>query len=106
LILKIGVHRGAAITVTQNERLDYFGQSVNIAARVQNLAQAEEICLTTEVLEAPGVHEMLAPFAVEREVTQLKGIMQQVPVFRVTTRAAVAGDRASSGDAPAVRSNE
>jgi class 3 adenylate cyclase len=91
LILKSGIHRGAAITVTQNERLDYFGQSVNIAARVQNLAQAEEICLTTEVLEAPGVREMLAPFAVEREVTQLKGIMQHVPVFRVATGVAVAG---------------
>ena len=85
-ILKIGVHRGAAITVTQNERLDYFGQTVNIAARVQNLAQAEEIYLTTEVLEAPGVREMLAPFGVERQVAQLKGIMHHVPVFRVTTR--------------------
>jgi class 3 adenylate cyclase len=106
LILKIGVHRGAAITVTQNERLDYFGQTVNIAARVQNLAQAEEICLTTEVLEAPGVREMLAPFAVERQVMQLKGIMQHVPVFRVTPRVAVAGVGTLSGDAPAARSNE
>jgi class 3 adenylate cyclase len=34
VILKIGVHKGAAIAVTLNDRLDYFGQTVNIAARV------------------------------------------------------------------------
>jgi len=39
--------------------------------------------------EGIGVREMLAPCAVEREVTQLKGIIQHLPVFRVTTRAAV-----------------
>ena len=54
-ILKIGIHRGAAIAVTLNDRLDYFGQTVNIAARVQNVAGGDEICLTEEVRQAPGV---------------------------------------------------
>ena len=63
VILKIGIHRGAAIAVTLNERLDYFGQTVNIAARVQSLSDAKEICLTGEVLSAPGVKDILAPFA-------------------------------------------
>jgi class 3 adenylate cyclase len=35
LILKIGIHTGPAIAVTLNDRLDYFGQNVNIAARIQ-----------------------------------------------------------------------
>jgi class 3 adenylate cyclase len=48
-ILKIGVHRGASIAVTLNERLDYFGQTVNIAARVQNLADGDEICITEDM---------------------------------------------------------
>ena len=85
-ILKIGVHRGAAIAVTQNERLDYFGQTVNIAARVQDLAQAEEIYLSGEVRDAPGVQEILAPFTVERQVAHLRGVLQEVPVYRVRTR--------------------
>jgi class 3 adenylate cyclase len=42
-IIKIGVHRGASIAVTFNERLDYFGQTVNIAGRVQDLADGDEI---------------------------------------------------------------
>ncbi|MBJ6128568.1 adenylate/guanylate cyclase domain-containing protein [Microvirga splendida] len=83
VILKIGLHRGAAIAVTLNERLDYFGQTVNIAARVQSLSDANEICLTSEVLNAPGVKDILASYAMEQERVQLKGIHQQIPVFRI-----------------------
>ena len=83
VILKIGIHRGPAIAVTLNERLDYFGQTVNIAARVQSLSDAKDICLTSEVLAAPGVEDILAPFAMKRKLTQLKGVHQRVPVFRV-----------------------
>src|ERR1700743_3292902 len=59
LILKIGIHKGAAIAVTLNERLDYFGQTVNIAARVQQLADAEEIFISEDVYSAEGVHALL-----------------------------------------------
>ncbi|WP_457091809.1 DUF5939 domain-containing protein [Microvirga sp. P5_D2] len=83
VILKVGIHRGAAIAVTLNERLDYFGQTVNIAARVQSLSDAKEICLTGEVLSAPGVKDILAPFAMEQEMAQLKGVHQHIPVFRI-----------------------
>ena len=83
VILKVGIHRGAAIAVTLNERLDYFGQTVNIAARVQSLSDAKEICLTSDVLSASGVKDILAPFAMEQEMAQLKGVHQQMPVFRI-----------------------
>jgi class 3 adenylate cyclase len=39
--LKIGVHRGRAIAVRLNDRIDYFGQDVNIAARVQVSAEVK-----------------------------------------------------------------
>ena len=55
--LKIGIHHGAAIAVTLNDELDYFGQTVNIAARVQATADAQEICITDEVIAYPGVRE-------------------------------------------------
>ena len=38
LLLKIGIHEGPCLAVTLNERQDYFGQTVNIASRVQGLA--------------------------------------------------------------------
>src|SRR6202795_2222123 len=38
LIVKIGIHEGPCLAVMLNERQDYFGQTVNIAARVQGLS--------------------------------------------------------------------
>ena len=93
LILKIGVHKGAAIAVTLNDRLDYFGQTVNIAARVQNLADADEIFVSQDVYEAAGVRDELAPFSVESKPAQLRGVQQELPVFRV---GAALGDRSQA----------
>jgi class 3 adenylate cyclase len=60
-ILKIGVHRRASIAVTLSDRLDYFGQTVNIASRVQHLAEGDEICLTRDVFSSTGVTSLLLP---------------------------------------------
>lgn len=91
LLLKIGIHRGASIVVTLNDRLDYFGQTVNIASRVQALADANEIYLTRDIYDLPGVAELLQPFSVERRLASLKGVYEGLPVFRVTPTQAVAG---------------
>ncbi|HYM31047.1 MAG TPA: DUF5939 domain-containing protein [Candidatus Cybelea sp.] len=88
LILKIGIHRGPSIAVTLNERLDYFGQTVNIAARVQGLADGGEICCTADVHDAAGISELLAPFQVARGHAQLKGVNQEMAVFRIGADAA------------------
>jgi class 3 adenylate cyclase len=88
LILKIGVHKGAAIAVTLNDRLDYFGQTVNIAARVQNLADADEIFVSQDVYEAKGVRDELVGYSVESRTAQLRGVQQELPVFRVGAAAA------------------
>ena len=40
LLLKIGIHEGPCLAVILNDRQDYFGQTVNIAARVQALADS------------------------------------------------------------------
>jgi class 3 adenylate cyclase len=82
-ILKIGIHRGPSIAVTLNDRLDYFGQTVNIASRVEHLAEGDEICLTEEVYDAPGVADLLTPYAKRRDHSHLKGVQQDVAVFRI-----------------------
>ena len=81
--LKIGVHHGAAIAVTLNEQLDYFGQTVNIAARVQALADAGEIWVTEEVWGYPGVRELLAPYPAERRTVELRGVERPLGVLRI-----------------------
>lgn len=83
LVLKIGLHHGHSIAVTLNERLDYFGQTVNIAARVQALAGAGEICLTDDVYTAPDVPGALAGCIVQAEQAALKGVSVPMTVWRV-----------------------
>ena len=87
LILKVGIHRGAAISVTLNDSIDYFGQTVNIASRVQGSAGGEEIFLTEGIYCSSGVQELLENQHCQTEPVQvqLKGIEEQVKIFKVTS---------------------
>lgn len=49
--IKLGIHTGACYVVTANGQLDYFGQTVNVASRVQHLAEAGELVVAHEHLE-------------------------------------------------------
>jgi class 3 adenylate cyclase len=83
LVLKIGVHVGPAIAVTLNDRLDWFGQTVNIAARVQGLSGAGEVCVTQDVVDADGVTGLLAGLPITDRVEQLRGVTAGVRVHRI-----------------------
>ena len=60
LLLKIGVHEGPCIAVTMNDRQDYFGQTVNIASRVQGLATSQAIFVTSAVVDDKNSANILA----------------------------------------------
>jgi class 3 adenylate cyclase len=81
--LKVGVHRGRAIAVRLNDRIDYFGQDVNIAARVQGLARVNEVCVTEAVMEAPGVSDIVKGRSASRGYENLKGIGQKMEIHRI-----------------------
>ncbi len=86
LILKIGIHKGHSIAVTLNDRLDYFGQSVNIANRIQNLADANEIFISEDVYNASGVHDALAACAVTPQQAIMKGVSGEMQVYKLTVQ--------------------
>jgi class 3 adenylate cyclase len=83
IILKIGAHCGPSIAVTLNENLDYFGQTVNVAARVQSLADAGEICISEALYAAPGVGPLLAGHKVTAFDAPLRGVEGNACVYRV-----------------------
>ncbi|HTL53961.1 MAG TPA: DUF5939 domain-containing protein [Planctomycetota bacterium] len=83
IYLKVGIHRGASIAVTSNDRLDYFGQTVNIASRVQGLADAEEIYVTQEIYSYTGVPELLKSRAVTPGRARLKGVAEEMQVYKI-----------------------
>jgi class 3 adenylate cyclase len=85
LIVKIGVHEGGCLAVTLNDRIDYFGQTINIAARVQGLAKGTAIFTTAPVVESAAVKDLLAAAGivpVEQKAT-LKGVRGEVTVFEI-----------------------
>ena len=59
LRIKIGIHEGPCLAVVVNGRLDYFGHTVNVAARVQKQAFSRAIWATTSVVDYPGSAKML-----------------------------------------------
>jgi class 3 adenylate cyclase len=85
LLLKIGLHEGPCIAVTLNERQDYFGQTVNIAARVQGLADAQSIFVTNTVVDDTQTAKLLADLHLTPilQDVSLRGIARDIPVYAV-----------------------
>ena len=68
LWLKVGMHKGPCIVVNLNDRLDYFGSTVNIAARLPAFSQGGEFVFTEAINDDPEVQQFLA------ENTKLGGL--------------------------------
>ncbi len=77
IFIRIGVSLGEVMIVDG----DLFGDEVNIAARVQTLAEAGGICITKEVYER--VKSKLAIVAVNLGPQDLKNIRQKIDVYKV-----------------------
>lgn len=86
IIIKVGAHRGPCIAVTSNDRLDYFGRTVNIAARVQGLSVGNDMVISQSLYDEPSVQAVLAEYGWQDYQTQanLKGIEQLYNVVYLT----------------------
>jgi adenylate cyclase len=59
LQLKAGLHTGPCIAVTLNDRLDYFGSTVNLAARLEGLSSGSDVIISRPVFEDAQVRELV-----------------------------------------------
>ncbi len=59
LTVKAGLHTGPCIAVTLNDRLDYFGSTVNMAARLEALSTGNDVVISRAAHDDPEVREML-----------------------------------------------
>jgi adenylate cyclase len=95
--LKLGIYPGPCFAVTANGVLDYFGQTVNVAARLQAQAGPGDLVLPTDLAEAAAAAGWLGDSCVaERYEATLKGVDGPIGVARVRlstggSRTAVAG---------------
>jgi len=83
IVIKLGLHKGPCIAVTLNERLDYFGGTVNMAARLQGRSSGGDIVLSQPLMAEPEVRELLAGRKLAEESAVVKGFDQPVPYFRL-----------------------
>jgi class 3 adenylate cyclase len=85
LLLKIGIHEGPCLAVSLNDRQDYFGRTVNIAARVQGLATSRSIFATRPVVTDNQASRLLQlnGIAATPEKRSLRGIAKQVEIFEI-----------------------
>ena len=81
--LKVGLYAGPCYVVTANGALDYFGQTVNVASRVQHLAASGEIVMPRDIFESLGEAERLRLAVKEPLSVRVKGVETALDLVRV-----------------------
>jgi class 3 adenylate cyclase len=81
--VKIGLHSGACIAVTLNDRLDYFGSTVNLAARLQGESAGGDIVLSQTMAGEPGLADRLGALGAVAETARVKGFAEPVALRRI-----------------------
>ncbi len=84
--LKMGIHEGSCLAVTLNGQQDYFGQTVNIASRVQGLAGSRSIVVTEQVVENADARALLETSGLTPEPRRvaLSGIADKMSVYEIS----------------------
>jgi class 3 adenylate cyclase len=85
LLLKIGIHEGPCLAVVLNDRQDYFGTTVNVAARVQGLADSRTILATGPVVSHPQASILLETNGLKpmSQRRALRGITDEVAIYEI-----------------------
>ena len=85
LVLKIGIHEGPCLAVILNDSQDYFGQTVNLAARVQGLAQSRAIVVTQSVVADKKAAKILETSGLQPQMSRaaLRGIADETTVYEI-----------------------
>lgn len=86
IVIKLGLHRGPCLALNLNDKLDYFGQTVNKAARIQGQSVGNDLVLSRELFDSPDVQAALheqKPFEASTFATELKGITGRAELVRL-----------------------
>lgn len=87
LTLKIGLHFGPCLAVNLNDRLDYFGSAVNMAARIEGQCEGGDVVISEMMFEQPGVAALIAEAKLQPEHFRrtLRGLAREVGLVRLRT---------------------
>jgi len=83
IVLKVGIHAGSCIAVTTRDVLDYFGETVNIAARLEHQCGGAEVVVSEAVAKDAAAGAALAGRTLLEESATLRGVSAPVRFVRV-----------------------
>ncbi len=84
LPVKMALHRGDAMLTTINDRLDYFGMTVNSVFELLNSGESDDLLLTQSVTRDPAVADVLGESGRQCEIVQNRTVGPgQEPVLRL-----------------------
>ncbi|MDA0662954.1 MAG: adenylate/guanylate cyclase domain-containing protein, partial [Proteobacteria bacterium] len=83
IVIKLGVHTGPCIAVTLSERFDYFGTTINMAARLQGESEGGVIVLSEDIVRDPAVSDILAAYQLDSAQSRFKGFDTPVSFRRL-----------------------
>ncbi|MCH9674647.1 MAG: adenylate/guanylate cyclase domain-containing protein [Gammaproteobacteria bacterium] len=80
--VRIGLHRGSSISVTLNGRLDYYGTTVNLAARLEGESDVGQVTTSGAVIDDPEAEQVLARFEVSTRKIRVRGLSDEVTIHQ------------------------
>jgi len=83
IAIRVGLHSGSSIAVTLNDRLDYYGEAVNLAARLEGEAEDGGIAMSLNFTRDPAVGDILRQYRICNAQTRLKGFREPVSICRI-----------------------
>lgn len=84
IVLKMGLHQGPCIAVRANDRLDYFGSTVNLAARLHGESRGGDLVLSDAVHADPEVQRLMEGVPAEPFRARLRGIAAEQQLWRIS----------------------
>lgn len=87
LAIRVGVHQGPCYIIRANDRLDLFGTTINVAARLCRLAAGGQVVASAGFLAHESVQQLLGRerVQVQRLQSQLKGFSAMYQVAAIDT---------------------
>ena len=83
LTVKMGLHTGRCLSVNLNDCLDYYGSTVNRAARLQGESRGGDVVMSAEFMQDPEVTSLINSYSPTHETVRLKGFSDPISVWRI-----------------------
>jgi len=84
ITIRIGINSGSSISVNLNDRLDYYGKTVNLAARLEGEGGAGDITMSRDFVEDPAVAAILQGYDQREREARFKGLNEPLAICQIT----------------------